>query len=310
MRNFEKKLSLRLKEETERITPECGLFDIEMKEVTEEENQLSKPDINTRRWISRNSMLASSVAIILLVVSVFCFDYFSESKGNGHSFQIIAFADNESVDRNQLEEKLLKADISLIMPNGQITLNPAGIQNAGVYGWGTGSFYVVGKDIARVTYSLKNGMINHYDQAMEYKKNLEGNPVQIEFFLPYTVLNLDETKISIYQLEEKYTERLKELWNSGRCSELEAVKKGYFAGKSLDIENYTIMSFVGTWEAAQTDGRYFRFRDIALDQQLNKEEHRVTVVYYHFDYGEDFNLMIRFTVSLGARCSNHMQLQG
>ncbi len=82
---------------------------------------------------------------------------------------------------------------------------------------------------------------------------------------------------------------MKELWNSGDCPELEAVKKGYFAGKSLNIEDYTIMSFVGTWSAAQTDGRYFRFRDIALDKQLNSEGHKVTVEYYHFDYGEQFN---------------------
>lgn len=39
-----------------------------------------------------------------------------------------------------------------------------------------------------------------------------------------------------------------------------------FLGSS--IEAYTIMNFVGTWSAAQTDGRYFRFRDITQDKQL------------------------------------------
>ena len=223
------------------------------------------------------------------MISILCLDNFLEIKGNGHSFQIIAFADNEGIDRNQLEKRLLEADISLVMPNGRITLDPDAVPEPGAYGWGTGSFYVAGEDIIRVTYSLKTGMIQHYDQAMEYKKNLEGNPVQMEFFLPYTVLDLDETKISIYEQEEKYTERLKALWNSGECAELEAVKKGYFTGKSLDVENYRIINFVGTWDAAQTDGRYFRFTDIALDQQLNKEAHKVAVEYYHFDYGKDFN---------------------
>ena len=123
----------------------------------------------------------------------------------------------------------------------------------------------------------------------EHKLNTEGNPVRIEFFLPYTALNLDESQISEFRLEESYKERLKELWNSGKCPELEAVKKSDFAGKSLNIEDYTIMSFVGTWDAAQTDGRYFRLRDIALDKQLNEEGHKVTVEYYHFDYGEDIN---------------------
>ena len=49
------------------------------------------------------------------------------------------------------------------------------------------------------------------------------------------------------------------------------------------------MSFVGTWKAAQTGGRYFRFIDKALDERLSKEAHQVTVEYYHFDYGEAFN---------------------
>lgn len=191
---------------------------------------------------------------------------------------------------NQIEEKLLDENISMIMPDGQITLNPNPVtENAWDYGWGSGSFYVSGKDIARVTYSLKNGTIAHYDKAMEYKQNIEGNPVRIEFFLPNTALNIDEAKNFNYPLEQQYTEKFKNLWNSGKCSELEAVKKSYFAGKSLNIQDYTIMSFVGTWKGAQTNGRYFRLRDIALDQQLNEEARKVTVEYYHFDYGKDFN---------------------
>lgn len=285
MRNFEKKLALKLKEEAERIVPECREFDIEIKEDTEEENQRLNSDIQKKRLISPKRMIASAAAVILLFLSIFSIDYFFESKGSDYSFQIISFAGSDSIDSNQMEERLLEANLSMVMPNGQITLNPyPDTQDAWAYGWGTASFYVTGKDIARVTYSLKNGMIHHYDLAMEYKQNIEGNPVRIEFFLPYTVLHLDET--AEYHL---YTERLKELWNSGESPELEAVKKGYFAGKSLDIENYTIMNFVGTWKAAHTGGRYFRFRDIALDEQLNKESHKVTVEYYHFDYGKNFN---------------------
>lgn len=289
MRNFEKKLSLKLKGEIERIVPEYRQFDIEIKRETEEEYR-SSPVIRRRRGLFQKRMLASFAAMIILIVSIFGIDYLFGGKGESHSFQIIAFAGSESMDKSQLEERFLEADISLVMPNGQITLDPDSDSSNGLnYGWGTGSFYVAGKDIVRVTYSLKNGLIQHYDQAMEYKQNLEGNPVQIEFFLPYSALNLDESKISIYQIEQEYTERFKELWKSEESPELEAVKKGYFAGKSTDLEDYTIMNFVGTWDAAQTNGRYFRLRDIALDDQLNKEAHKVTVEYYHYDYGKDFD---------------------
>ena len=290
MRNFEKKLTLKLKEETERIMPNFRQFDIVIKTEAEEKNQHANSDIEKRRLLSRKRMIAAAAAIIFLFISITSLDYFFESKGNGYSFQIIAFAGSGNIDSNNIEERLLEADISMVMPNGQITLNPnVDTQDAGAYGWGTGSFYVTGKNIARVTYSLENGRISHYDTAMEYKQNIEGNPVQIEFFLPYTVLNLDEKQISEYELEEKYTERLKELWNSGESPELEAAKKGYFAGKSLDIEKYSIMNFVGTWKAAQTNGRYFRFRDTTLDEQLNREAQKLTVEYYDFDYGKDFN---------------------
>ena len=295
MRDFEKKLALKLKDETEKIVPECREFDLEMKEGTnmEEENQRAEPSvpIKRRRPVWRRRVFVSAAVIILVFMSIFSFEYFSESEGGNYSFQIISFAGSEGIDQNQIEEKLLKANISMVMPHGQITLNPELTMDSEpwewAYGWGTGSFYVVGKDIERVTYSIKKGTISHYDHAMELKLNTEGNPVRIEFFLPYSALEMDESRIDEYQLEEKYTERLKELWNSGKCPELEEAKKSYFAGKSLDIEDYTIMNFVGGWEAAKTDGRYFRFRDIALDEQLNKEGQKITVEYYHFDYGTD-----------------------
>ena len=285
MRDFEKKLALKLKSEAERIVPECPQFvmDLEMKESTRKE------EIPKKRLLVRKHMIAAAVAAIL-VLSVIGFDYISETGEGGYSFQIIAFA-GESIDKNIMEEKLLEADISMVMPNGQITLNNEAVSGpeTWIYGWSTGSFYVTGDHIAQVTYSLKNGIMEHYDKALEYKLNLEGNPVRIEFFLPYKVLNLDEAQISDYQIETKYTERFKELWNSGNCPELEAVKKGYFVGKSLNVEDYTIMNFVGTWNDAQKEGRYFRLRDIALDNRLNHEAHELTVVYYDFDYGEEFN---------------------
>ncbi len=287
MRDFEKKLALKLKAEAERIVPECHKFDMETKEITWEEERLWKARDKKRRFLSQRRVITSVVAAIL-ILSIFSLDHIIENQKNGYSFQIVAFA-GESIDPNKMEERLLEADISMVMPNGQITLFPEDTgPEPGTYGWGTGSFYVTGEDIARVTYSLKNGMMEHYDTALEYKLNLEGNPVQIEFFLPYKVFNLDEKQISEYEMP-KYTERFKELWNSGKCPEIEAVKKGYFAGKSLNVEDYTIMNFVGTWNDAQTDGRYFRLSDIALDKQLNKEAHEVTVEYYGFDYGEKFN---------------------
>lgn len=294
MRDFEKKLALKLKAETEKIVPESRGFDLakEIKEGMREENQRLSPGIKKKRPIPQGRLIASAAVIVLLFVSIFSIDYFFENRVSHHSFQIISYADSDGMKGIPIEERLLEADISMVMPHGQIDLNPnfnAQNVNDWAYGWGTGSFYVSGKDIARVTYSLKNGLISHYDQAMEYKQNLEGNPVQIEFFLPYSALDLNETRIPEYQLEERYTKRLKELWNSGDCPELEAAKQGYFSGKSLDIEDYTIMNFVGTWSAAQTDGRYFRFRDIAQDKQLNREGHKITVEYYHFDYGEQFN---------------------
>ena len=289
MRDFEKKLTLKLKAEAERIVPERREFTIVMTEHTEEA-QRANPNMIKRRQTSRKKMIASAAAVILLLLSVFSINYLFEREGSNYSFQIISFAGSGGIDENRLEERLLEANISMVMPNGQIMLNPypdAQNPSSYAYGWGTGSFYVTGKDIARVTYSLRKGMISHYDHAMELKLNTEGNPVRIEFFLPYSALKLDEAQIDKYQLEEKYTERLKELWNGGGCPELEAAKEGYFTGKSLDIEDYTIMNFVGTWKAAKTDGRYFRFRDIALDEQLNKEGHKITVEYYHFDYGTD-----------------------
>ena len=271
MRDFEKRLSLKLKEEA----------------AMEEINQCSDPNIKLEKRISRKRRIVSAVIVAFLFISIFGIDYLSESKGEGHSFQIITFAESEGIDENQLEERLLDANLSMVMPNGQIMLHLNDRYSA--YGWGTGSFYVTGKDIVRVTYSLKKGKITHYDSAMEYKQNLEGNPVRIEFFLPYSLLDLDESQINGYELENQYTQRLKELWNSGDSPELEAVKKSYFAGKSLNIDDYTIMNFVGTWSAAQTDGRYFRCTDTMQDEQLTREAQTVTVEYYHFDYGEKFN---------------------
>ena len=286
MRNFEKKLAVKLKGEIHRIVPECEGSEIEKKGDAEGEIRYAEnPDIKKRKQFSGKRMIAAVAVVALILLSVFGFDSLFERKENGPSFQIIAFADSDGINENELEERLLDADISMIMPNGQIMLD----LEHNSYGWGTGSFYVLGKDIDRVTYSLKKGMIRHYDTAEEYKQNIEGNPVRIEFFLPYAVLDLDESKLDEYKLESTYTERLKELWNSGECPELEAIKKSYFVGKSLDIDDYTIMNFVGTWKAAQTDGRYFRFRDISLDKQLNEEAHKVTVKYYHYDYGKDFN---------------------
>jgi hypothetical protein len=289
MRSFEKMLSLKLKEEAERIVPGFRLPESKMRETSDPESLNPVPDRGKGRHSFRKRLLASSAAMILIIILVSGYMYFSENRESGRSFQIIAFAGSEGMDENQLEERLLKADISMVMPNGQITLFQEGGPEPGAYGWGTGSFYVTGKDIDRVTYSLKNGLINHYDHAMEYKQNIEGNPVRIEFFLPYSVLNLDEAKIDMFHLDQAYSDRLTELWNSGECPDLEAVKKGYFQGKSLQIGNYSIMSFVGTWKAAQTDGRYFRLTDVALDKKLTKEAHKVTVEYYHFDYGKDFN---------------------
>lgn len=238
--------------------------------------------------IHRNKLFVSSVAVAILILLIISPYFLFKSKERDPSFQIIAFA-GDSLDKNQLEERLIKADISMVMPNGQIVLNLGDALEPGSYGWGTGSFYVTGKDIARVTYSLKYGMMQHYDKAMEYKQNLEGNPIKIEFFLPYSALDLDQSKITGDEPENKYLDRLKTLWNSGKCPDIEAVKKGYFTGKSLDIEDYSIMSFVGTWKDAQTNGRYFRFIDRALDEKLNTEAHKLTVEYYHFDYGKEFN---------------------
>ena len=298
MREFEKNLASKLKTEAEKIVPESRRFDFNLRinGGANEENQLLNPVVKKHGLISGRRLIAAAAAVMILLASALGVDHYFENRTSHHSFQIISYADSDGMEGRPIEERLLDADISMVMPHGQIELNPDfNPQNVSdwAYGWGTGSFYVSGKDIARVTYSLKNGMISHYDMAMELKQNIEGNPVQIEFFLPYSALGLNETQDEAqnpeYQLEEKYTERLKELWNSGGCPELEAVKKGYFAGKSLNIEDYTIMNFVGTWSAAQTGGRYFRFRDIALDKQLNSEGHKVTVEYYHFDYGEQFN---------------------
>ena len=291
MKNFEKKLAFKLKEEAERITPELQKSNINMCGYTNEETQHENQNTKKNKAFTKRRIAVIAATLVILFSSIVAIDYISEMNGRNYSFQIISFAGNEQIDQNQIEEKLLEANISMVMPHGQITLNPELTVNPKpwewAYGWGTGSFYVAGEDIARVTYSLKNGIINHYDMAMEKKKELEGNPVRIEFFLPYTVFQLDESQIGEYELEEKYTAKLKELWNSGKSPELEAAKSSYFAGKSFNIEDYTIMNFVGTWKAAQTDGRYFRFRDISLDEELNREGHELTVEYYHFDYGDN-----------------------
>ncbi|MEL7657983.1 MAG: hypothetical protein AAGU75_18980, partial [Bacillota bacterium] len=214
MRDFEKKLTLKLKAEAERILPESRGFDFN-KEITgdaREENLYISPDIKKKKPALGKRLIAAAAAFMILLASAFGADYYFENRVSRHSFQIISYADSDGMGGRPIEERLLDADISMVMPHGQVTIDssalPPGLD--GAYGWGTGSFYVAGKDIARVTYSLKKGIISHYDQAMEYKQNLEGNPVQMEFFLPYSALGLDETQTSSqYQREDPFTARLK-----------------------------------------------------------------------------------------------------
>ena len=121
-------------------------FNIETQGDTAEENPRSNPDIKKRRLISRKRMIVTAAAVILLFISIFGIDYFFGSRGSNYSFQIISFAGSGSIDSSQMEERLLEADISMVMPNGQITLNPDPVaQDGWAYGWGTANFYVSGE---------------------------------------------------------------------------------------------------------------------------------------------------------------------
>lgn len=290
MREIEKKIAIKLKEEAGRITPK--LKDFSAMETNEVEPDMFPAEKvirqGRRRTIKRRLALVASLLILFSIILTM--DYILEDRGSDYSFQVLSFAGNEEADPHMIEEQLLEANISMLIPDGKLNINPdirADMEPwEWAYGWGTGSFYVVGEDIARVTYSLKRGTLEYFDHAMDKKSAGEGKPMMISFFLPYSVFQLDETQISEMSAGHEFTEEFKALWEAGSSPEIEAIKESYFKGRNLDLEAYDTMNHVGTWDAAQKDGRYFRFYDRARREELTQRGSEVTVAYHHFDYGD------------------------